>query len=172
MNIILIGFMAAGKSSVGRMLARRLGWDFLDTDQEIERVTDLKIPDIFRKYGEVRFRSEENLVVKKLAGMANTVIATGGGTALAEGNWELLKELGLVIHLYAPLEVALSRVKRHQERPLLARDTAQLEQLWLERLPYYNKAQITVDTSDKDIPTIVEDILTYLKGGLNHASEN
>ncbi len=110
--------------------------------------------------------------MKKLVGKNNTVIATGGGTALSEENRKLFGQMGLLIHLYVPLDVALSRAKRRQERPLLAKDTDQLEQLWTERLKFYNQAHITIDTSDKDITSIVEEISVLVKGGTEHASEN
>jgi shikimate kinase len=164
-NIVLIGFMAAGKSSVGRILARQLGWGFVDTDKEIEKVTGLKVAELFRKYGELRFRSEENLVVKKLADQNNIVIATGGGTVLAPDNWQILRGLGFLIHLYVPLEVAFSRIKRRQERPLLLKKDIEIEQLWQERLAIYNQADITINTVDKDLATIVAEILMILKGG-------
>ncbi|HHV63650.1 MAG TPA: shikimate kinase [Peptococcaceae bacterium] len=172
-NIILIGFMAAGKSSVGRILARQLGWSFVDTDKEIEQVTGLRIAELFRKHGELRFRSEENLVVKKLVGRTQTVVATGGGTVLAEENWQILHELGTLIHLYVPLHVALSRVKRRQDRPLLLKKDIEIEQLWHERLKIYNQADIIIDTTDKDLATIAAEILTIWKGGqLTNAPDN
>lgn len=172
-NIILIGFMAAGKSSVGRFLARELGWNYLDTDTEIEEVTRLKISDLFRKYGEIRFRSEESLVVKKISKRTKTVIATGGGTVLLADNWNRLKEMGILIHLYVPLEVALSRIKRRQDRPLLLKSEVEVEQLWSERLNIYNKAHITIDTSDKELAAVVAEILAQLKGGyINNVAEN
>jgi shikimate kinase len=173
-NIILIGFMAAGKSSVGRLLAQELDWDFLDTDTKIEQVTGLKIPDLFQKYGEDRFRSEENLIVKKLVGMTKTIIATGGGTVLSSHNWNRLGKIGILIHLYVPLEIALARVKKRQERPLLTKSRLEIAQLWKERLDIYNKADITIDTSNKEIATIVAEILAQvMKGGYNNnATEN
>lgn len=172
-NIILIGFMAAGKSSVGRILARELCWNYLDTDKEIEHVTGLKIYELFRKYGEVRFRSEENLIVKKLDGVSRTVIATGGGTVMNHDNLERLKKVGTLVHLYVPLELALKRAKKRLERPLLTKNEAEIEQLWRERLTIYNKAHISINTTDKDLTMIVAEILQQLKGGhLDNASEN
>ncbi len=165
-NIILVGFMASGKSTVGKILAGELGWEFLDTDQQIEKLTGLSIADLFRKYGEMRFRSEENLVVRKLALFSQTVIATGGGTVLAAENWELLQRLGLTIHLYAPLEVALNRVKRRQDRPLLNKSHSELETIWLDRLNIYQQAHITIDTSDQTVDEIVAEILAVWKGGI------
>lgn len=172
-NIILIGFMAAGKSSVGRILAQELSWDFIDTDQRIEQVTGLKIPELFSKYGEKRLRSEENLIVAKITGVVNSVIATGGGTVIDTENWQRLVDLGLTIHLYVPLEAALQRANKHQERPLLSKNISEIEDMWTQRLAIYNQADITIDTTDKDTTTIVAEILSQLKGGYaNNAAEN
>lgn len=172
-NIILIGFMAAGKSSVGRVLAQQLGWFFVDTDQMIEEVTGLKIPELFRRCGEKRLRSEERLIVDRMVGVVNTVIATGGGTVLEPDNWMTLKKLGLTVHLYVELESALQRAKRRPERPLLRKSMSEIQQMWTERLTIYNQADKTIDTTDKEVSAIVAEILSQLKGGYaNHAAEN
>lgn len=172
-NIILTGFMAAGKSTVGKILAQELNWEFLDTDQRIEQLTELKIPEIFRRFGEKRFRSEENLLVKKIAHNSKTVIATGGGMVLDRENLLGLQQLGVTIHLYVPLEVALQRIKRRQDRPLLDKSMGEIEQMWKERLPIYNQAEIIIDTTDQDIDTIVAEILKQVKGGYpNNAAKN
>lgn len=164
-NIILIGFMATGKSSVGRLLAKELDWSFLDTDNEIEKITGLKISELFRKYGEIRFRSEENLLIKKMTGLTKTVISTGGGTVVNPENWTLLKQLGIMIHLYAPLDIVFSRVTKKQERPLLCKSNADIEELWKKRLNIYKQADITIDTSNKDLFQVVNEILEKVKGG-------
>lgn len=171
-NIVLIGFMAAGKSSVGRLLAQELGWDFIDTDQRIEEVTGMKIPELFRKYGEKRMRSEENLIIKKISAAEQTVVATGGGTILNTENRQILTKLGMTIHLYVPLDIALQRVKRRQDRPLLNKSDCEIEKMWQERLGVYNLADITIDTTGRDINSIVSDILSLLKGGYINATKN
>ena len=163
-NIILIGFMAAGKSSIGKLLAQELGWDFLDTDAEIVKVTGKTIPEIFRQYGEARFRQEESLLLRKLANLRHTVIATGGGLVLNPDNRAALQKMGILIHLYVTLEVALQRVKKNHERPLLAKSRDELSRLWLERQDIYNKAAVTIDTTGKSPVAIVAEISAYLKG--------
>jgi len=165
-NIILVGFMAAGKSSIGKKLAYKLGWKYIDTDAEIVKITGLKIPALFKKYGEIRFRSEEKLVVKKLKGVTSAVIATGGGTVLDPENWSIMEELGVIIHLYVPLEEALKRIKKRSERPLLAKSEPEIQKLWKERLEVYNKANIFLDTSNKELDDIVNEIIEHLKGGI------
>lgn len=168
-NIILIGFMAAGKSTVGKQLAKALGWDFFDTDRTVEQVTGMKIAELFKKHGEVRFRSEEQLAVKRIHVMTHTVISTGGGTVLNPDNWRILASNGVIIHLYVPFETALSRVKNRNERPLLLKSNDELKALWEARLGKYQQAHISIDTTTKDIPTITEEILSYLKGGYDLA---
>lgn len=163
-NIILIGFMASGKSSVGKLLAKHLGWGFMDTDSEIERITGLTIPEIFKEYGEARFRAEENLAVNHLSRITETVIATGGGTVLNQENWRILEEIGLIVYLYTPLTIALQRAKNHlSERPLITNSsTEQLEKIWEQREKIYQKATLVVDTSIKDVREITEEILKYV----------
>ncbi|UWG95743.1 shikimate kinase [Dehalobacter sp. DCM] len=163
-NIILIGFMAAGKSSVGRLLAKELGWRFLDTDSEIERITGLEIPDIFKNYGEARFRSEEKAAVKRLSGLMNTVIATGGGTVLNPENWQLLQQMGLTVYLYAPLAIALQRAKNQKnERPMITNNSPEeIEKLWQVREKIYQRAELVIDTSTKGLKEITDDILRFI----------
>lgn len=116
-NIILIGFMGTGKSSLGRRLARRLGYKFIDTDSAIEKVTGKTVAQIFRKDGEIRFRSEEKLQVRKLSGQSGLVVATGGGTVLDQENVDLLKQNGIFICLRADPEIILQRVKTKSAGP-------------------------------------------------------
>ncbi len=164
-NIILVGFMAAGKSSVGQILAQELGWDYIDTDYEIERLTGFTVAELFSKYGEAGFRAEESHMVRRLANVQNNVIATGGGMILNPDNLARLEKIGILIHLYVPLKVALQRAEGCEERPLLAKNKEELERLWIERQDTYNKASLTIDTSDKDIAAMAAEILTLLKGG-------
>ena len=162
-NIILIGFMGTGKSTVGRRLARTLGWDFIDTDSEIERITEMSVAEIFRRHGETRFRSEENLLVKRLMTRENCVIATGGGTVLNPENQVILSGIGVVISLYAPVEIILDRVGQRTDRPLLKTGREEIEVLWQARQVSYARAEYTVDTTDKSVEEVEGEILTYLE---------
>lgn len=164
-NIVLIGFMASGKSSVGKALAQELGWDFIDTDSWIEQDLNMKIPDIFQKYGESCFRLEEKKCVGGLAGKTGTVIATGGGTVLDQDNWRDLQLLGNMIHLYTPLRTALARAGNTQDRPLLANGQNAIKQLYRQRLKIYKRASLSINTAQKEIPVIVAEILDWMKGG-------
>lgn len=162
-NITLIGFMGAGKSSVGKKLACALEWEFIDTDAAIQDVMGISIPEIFERYGEKRFRSEEKYLVKRLSNLQNHVIATGGGLIINPENMELLSKNSLLIWLYASLEKIRERVGDNSPRPLLKRDWEQTEALWLKRQPVYRQADLHIDTTDKDLEEVVNSILAELK---------
>lgn len=172
-NIVLIGFMGTGKTAIGRRLAARLGREFVDTDKEIERVTGKTIPQLFARDGEIRFRSEEALVVKKLAARENLVVATGGGVVLNPENVRVLREKGVLIGLTANPEVIYQRVKRKRNRPLLNGTDdilGRIKELLAARAGVYGVAEFTVDTVRYSIEESVELIISYLlaKGFVNH----
>jgi len=165
-NIILIGFMGTGKSAVGRRLAARLGREFIDTDEEIQRVTGRTIVQLFAREGEVRFRSEEALVVKKLAARSGLVVATGGGAVLYPPNVEALRQNGILIGLTADPEVIYQRVRRKKDRPLLngAGDLRKrIKELLDARADAYAVAEFTVDTGKHNQDEAVDLIVDYLK---------
>lgn len=118
-NIYLVGPMGAGKTTVGRHLADLLHREFLDSDHEIERKTGATIPWIFEKEGEQGFRARESLVINDLTSKNNLVIATGGGAVTQPMNRDYLKNRGIVIYLYTPVEIQLQRTYRDKNRPLL-----------------------------------------------------
>ncbi|SPL68836.1 shikimate kinase AroK [Acinetobacter stercoris] len=118
-NIYLVGPMGAGKTTVGRHLAELLGREFLDSDHEIERKTGASIPWIFEKEGEQGFRSRETIVIDDLTSRKQLVVATGGGAVTQSKNREFLKNRGIVIYLYTPVEIQLQRTYRDKNRPLL-----------------------------------------------------
>ncbi|MGC7873507.1 shikimate kinase [Desulfosporosinus sp. SYSU MS00001] len=161
-NIVLIGFMGTGKSTVGRRLAQALAWNFVDTDAEIGEVTELSVSEIFRRYGETRFRSEEKIVVARLSQEDELVIATGGGTVLNSSNWGVLAENGVIVSLYASLDVILNRIGHKNDRPLLRSTHDEIERLFLERQPFYEKADFTIDTTFRTIEEVVGEILAHL----------
>ncbi|NPV90407.1 MAG: 3-dehydroquinate synthase [Firmicutes bacterium] len=161
-NLVLIGFMGTGKSSVGRSLARKLDMQLVDTDQEVESATGLTVPEIFRRYGEVRFRSEESLIVKKISRYENCVIATGGGVVLNEENLTELKRNGCLVCLRSRPEIIKSRVQR-KPRPLLARDNSleNIQRMLQERERFYEKAELVVETSDDPLEKVVDEIADW-----------
>lgn len=164
-NIVLIGFMGTGKTAVGTRLAQRMGREFVDTDKEIEQVTGMTIRDIFYKSGETRFRSEEALVVKRLAHRKGLVIATGGGAVINPENLELLKINGILVCLEADPEDILRRVsKKRNTRPLIRKNVSvdDIRRMLEERKEYYQQADIRVETSGLEPDEIVKRILQKL----------
>lgn len=164
-NIVLIGFMGTGKTAVGRRLAGRLNREFVDTDTEIEKVTGKTVAQIFEKHGQIRFRSEEALVVKKLAGREGLVISTGGGVVLNPENLRLLKDNGILIALKADPDVIYQRVKNKKNRPLLLKGDLKetIFNLIEERQGVYDIAEYFVDTSSLSQEAVVEQIYDYLR---------
>ncbi|MDD3270089.1 MAG: shikimate kinase [Syntrophomonadaceae bacterium] len=165
-NIVLIGFMGTGKSSVGLKLAEKLKMKFVDMDREIEKVTGMSVSQLFRKYGEIRFRSEERLMAQKLGQQSNLVIATGGGVVLEDENIQLLRENGIMICLEASPADILARVSRKKgSRPLLKRDIKieDIENMLQAREHLYSCTTHRVNTSDKDLYTVVSDIQKIIK---------
>ncbi|ADY56228.1 Shikimate kinase [Syntrophobotulus glycolicus DSM 8271] len=162
-NIILVGFMATGKTTVGKLLAHRLGWAFLDTDQEIERTTGLSIPEIFKRYGEESFRKEETRLVRQITKMKSTVISTGGGLVLPSDHWKLLEEVGIMVHLWADPDVIIARAGQNEERPLLQQDPEQVRALLDSRMPVYNQAAISIETTGKNPSDIVNEVANMLE---------
>jgi shikimate kinase len=149
-NLVLVGFMGSGKSSVGREIARRWGFRFIDTDTAIRQKFGKSIPDIFASFGEPLFRDEENQALQNLQNTDQAVIATGGGIVLQPRNHPLLRSLGVVVWLTASEEVIWERVSRNQNRPLLKTPDPRttISTLMSTRYPLYRSlADIIVETS-------------------------
>lgn len=163
-NIVLIGFMGTGKTSVGKRLAKHLDWDFIDTDAAIEEISGMSVSEIFRKHGQTRFRSEETVLIKRLMNDKKKVMATGGGTPLKPGNWEILSETGIIISLYAPIDTILERIGTKNDRPLLREGREAAQELWLSRQPIYNQADLIIDTTELDVDEVVDEIMQKIEG--------
>jgi shikimate kinase len=164
-SLYLVGMMGAGKSTVGRLLARRLKLRFLDCDQEIERRCGVKIPLIFEIEGEAGFRARETQVLAELAALESVVLATGGGAVLAEENRRRLAGHGTVIYLRARPEDLYQRVRHDQNRPLLAtRDPLRrLRQMHAERDPLYASiADLVVDTGRQTVQALARELVGRL----------
>jgi shikimate kinase len=163
-NIILVGFMGAGKSVCGRMLARRLGRCFIETDDMIVASEGRSIPEIFREAGEARFRQLEADTLESLKLKSGEVIATGGGLPCREGRMERLRELGTVVWLDGDVRELHERASRIGNRPMLdGRSMAEVEELYRARQPYYRRAHITVDTTGLGADQVVARILSALR---------
>lgn len=163
-NLILVGFMGTGKTTIGRKLGQTLGRRFVDTDAEIEAATGLSISEIFRRYGERYFRAIEKLAIKRIVGMSNLVIATGGGAVTDSEVRLLLSEAGMVFWLTARPEVILERTQTNQDRPLLrGKALPAIIDLMRDREVYYRFADYTIDTSDLSVNQVVEEVLKRWK---------
>lgn len=166
-NIVLIGFMGTGKTAVGRVLARELGVEFVDTDEEVERVTGKTVVEIFSRYGATRFRSEETLAIKKLSAQKGLIIATGGGAVLNPENVDALKENGVLVLLRSTPEVIYSRVKSGRNRPLLSKGGDMLQtirDLLAEREEAYaGSADLEVISGDESKEEVASKILKELR---------
>ncbi len=164
-NIFLVGLMGAGKTTVGRALAKKLDKQFIDSDHEIEARSGVSIPVIFEIEGEAGFRQREADVIRNLTAREDIVLATGGGAILRPENRELLKSRGTVVYLRADINQILQRTAKDKNRPLLqSGDPRQkLEQLSSEREPLYREvAHIVIDTGRPNISSLVQVILTQL----------
>lgn len=160
--IILVGFMGSGKSSVGRLIAQRMGCPFRDTDQLVIRETGMEITELFAVKGEAFFRDQETAALRSLAGEGASVIATGGGIVTVVENRSLLRELGFVVFLKADEEAIFERVSRNQKRPLLQTDDPRktVHDLLETRLPLYESAaHSTVDTTARSHGKIADEII-------------
>ncbi|HWP99191.1 MAG TPA: shikimate kinase [Vicinamibacterales bacterium] len=161
-KIYLVGFMAAGKTSVARALGARLGWRVEDLDELVEARERLPIADIFARYGEPYFRAVERDMLKLVLPLRHTVVATGGGTFADPENRAAINLDGISIWLDVPLAEILARLPADGRRPL-ARDLADLEQLYQLRRAAYQQAHLRVDASRAKTGEIVERILDRLK---------
>ncbi len=160
-NIYFIGLMGAGKTTIGKILAKQLGKTFYDTDHEIEKRTGVKIPVIFDLEGESGFRKRETAVVQDLTRLKNIVMATGGGAVITEENRKLLQANGTVIYLRANVNELWHRTRNDKHRPLLQNVDirAKLEQLYAERNPLYTEtATLIFDTGNQSVANILDQI--------------
>ena len=157
-NIFLVGLMGAGKTSVGKLLARRLGKAFHDADQVLEARTGVRIPVIFEIEGEPGFRVREAALIDELTQLDNIVLATGGGAVLAESNRAALKARGTVVYLRASVDELWNRTRHDRNRPLLqtADPRARLEVLHIQRDPLYREvAHHIVDTGSQSVKSLI-----------------
>ena len=164
-NVYLVGLMGAGKSTVGRTLARRLKLRFIDSDQEIEARCGVKIPVIFEIEGEAGFRSREAQAIAELTQLDGIVLATGGGAVLMEENRRRLAAHGTVVYLRATPEHLYERVRQDRNRPLLATGDplGRLRQLYRERDPLYREvADLIVDTGRQSVQVLARGLLEQL----------
>lgn len=162
-NIVLVGFMGTGKTTVGKLLAKKLVWEFIDTDDVIEKKVGMRIKTIFKKFGEPYFREVESKTAKEVGKLKNVVIATGGGIITREENIKNLKKNGTLVCLSATPEVILRRVGKTKKRPLLSGEKGKVME-WIknilnQRKEFYQRADITIDTTFLSKKEVAEKIL-------------
>lgn len=160
--LVLVGMPGAGKSSVGRRLAKRLDLPFFDADDEIEKAAGMSIPDIFASRGEAEFRLGEKRVLARLLQGGPAVIATGGGAFMNEDTRARVRETGVSVWLRADLPTLLRRVKKRNDRPLLAGPDAaeRLAALQAAREPTYALAHVTVESREVSHEAVVAEVIS------------
>jgi len=166
-SIVLVGMMGAGKSSIGRRLASRLGIPFIDADAEIESAAGMTIPEIFEKHGEPYFRAGEARVIARLLENGPQVLATGGGSVMDAQTRALIGEKSVSIWLKADIDVLLKRTKRRNDRPLVEK----IRDLLPLREPLYAQADIIIQSRDEPHDTIIDEIMGELPKRLGLGAE-
>ncbi len=174
LNIYLIGMMGSGKSTVGPLLAKHLGYSFLDTDTTIEQLVGQSVTEIFQTVGETEFRQIETQVLAEVSAHLRLIVATGGGIPIEQENWNHLHQ-GLVIWLDPPIEVLVERLKDDTTRPLLANSTdlqSKLEIMLAKRRERYSEADIQISiaqnlTAKEIVDHILAAIPTVLKAPIS-----
>lgn len=163
-NVVLIGFMGVGKSSIGSLLADRINYKFIDTDVEVEKNCLMPVENIFTKFGEEYFRVLESKVIKKVSSLRKVVISTGGGAVLRKENVDTLRADGLIIHLDASPDTILRNISIKNNRPLL-KDVSKekIMELMQKRKRYYECYDYTLCTNGLSINQVVDQITNILK---------
>lgn len=170
LNIVLVGMMGAGKTYIGGKLAKLLAhFDYVDIDNEIEKITGLSISEIFEKHSEEYFRDLEGNIIKECSQHKNQIISIGGGAFQTPENITNLQKNGLVFYLKAPAAELFKRIENGTNRPLLNKDFSQktIENLLKQRESNYLKANFVIDTSQKQAYTILDDILREYENYVN-----
>jgi shikimate kinase len=161
-RIFLVGFMGAGKTLIGRELASRLGWRFMDLDEEIESAEKMAVRDIFANCGEPHFRELERKYLKGLSAESDAVVALGGGAYVDTQNRSLADSAGVTVWLKVSFDNVVHRVTMDGTRPLLS-NLEQAKRLFEDRTPLYNLARIHVATDEREPRAIVDEILEQVK---------
>lgn len=172
-TIVMIGLMGAGKSCIGRLLAQRLGLDFIDADEEIEQAAQCSIDEIFERHGEAAFRDGERRVIARILDGPVHVLAAGGGAMMDKQTRAKIRGQAISVWLRADLDLLVQRVSRRHNRPLLKNGEPRdiLERLMKTRHPIYAKADVVVDSDAKPPKVIVDRVIRALAEVLDTANE-
>jgi shikimate kinase len=175
-NYYLTGFMAAGKSTIGPILANTLGWDFFDLDKEVEKHEGMKIVELFEQKGEDYFREIETTTLKKLSEDEGSIISLGGGAIASEVNFAIIKSTGKIIYLKSSPEMAYKRLRFKKDRPAFVFDgdevptkeqfLERINQLLDSRKKYYEQCDFIVDTDNQTVGKTVDIIAIYISKDL------
>ena len=174
-NAYFVGFMGTGKTTVGRALAHRLGFEWLDVDEQIERARGKTVSRIFEESGEAAFRALERQFIESGHPAKRAIVSCGGGLVVQPGMLDLLKTKGVVICLHATLETVLERTRQSNSRPLLnvADPLARIRALYAEREPVYRRAGTLVLTDNRTLPEIIAHVMrVYLREAREFQREN
>lgn len=169
-NIYLMGFMGTGKTKVGKILAQRLSWPFLDTDEQIEKEAGLSIPGIFKLKGEVGFRKLEKDCIMAVSKNKSTIVSLGGGAVIDSENWNIISRSGITITLSYPPDIIFSRINKKDDRPLLDENQygekyERIKTLLKNRESYYQRADLILHMNCEVAPkNIAGAILGYIRG--------
>lgn len=171
--LVLVGMMGAGKTTVGRRIAGRIGRQFIDSDAEIEKAAGMNIEDFFKAHGEAEFRAGEARVISRILKEKDIVLGTGGGAFINEDTRALIKKDAVSVWLNADFELLFSRVSRRATRPLLktANPRATLQKLIDERYPIYAEADVSVTSRDVPHDTVAADIIDQVAHFLNSQNQ-
>jgi shikimate kinase len=173
-NIVLVGFMGTGKTTVGRELAKKLGMEFIDLDDVIEDAEQMKIPEIFKAKGETYFREAEKRAVRQVCAKKDLIVAAGGGVVLCEENIAALCASSIVVCLDASPEVILQRTSGHAHRPLLNVDDplVKIKDLLAKRKTYYDKISDHIDTSGRSAEEVVALMMELISKKINASAKD
>ena len=162
-NIILTGFMATGKSTIGKKLSTQLNMNFVDTDELIERNLNKKITDIFKENGEQYFRQQETKVIEEISDLTSYVISCGGGVVLNKYNIDLLRKNGIIVNLYASAQEIYKRISNNKDRPLLENTSIQkIQELMDYRKLFYKNCDISINTDNLSVEQITNLIISKI----------
>ena len=161
-NIYLIGMMGSGKSTIGPLLSKKMNIDYMDMDNELEKLMDMSLPMIFSEYGEERFRMIESAFFREISKVGQLIYATGGGIVLHDLNKKIIKETGVAVFLDCSIDKLIDRIKHDKKnRPLVADNIKeQMRTIYNERYELYEEcSKYTIDTTDMNIDQVIEEIM-------------